>query len=464
MTIGSPGSEQRSHLHPVLIVLAMLVLAVLLTHLIPAGRFERHEGRLVPGSYHAIAQQSGLPAFLSPVAPAETEAPARSAGVVALFAAMPIGVVRSASLIFMVMFIGGTFGVLRATGAIDAGVDRIMQLTSGNVYLLTIGLMLILSCGSTFLGFSSEYVAIIPLVLGVGQRLRLPNLFAPALVALSDFIGYAASVTNPIALGVAQPLAEVPVFSGVFPRLMIFTTFLGLGVGYVLLYLRHQPKDNHIPEAARLTGRHAMVLLCLVLGSAALAIGTSVLSWQTSEHSSVFIALGMVLAVAGGLRAGAAADAFLDGMKTMLLPAVLIGVSGGIGIILQSSQVMDSIVEGIATMLAGHAPGTVATLLMATEMVFGTLITSVSAKAAVTMPIVAPIAHLAGVSGQTTVTALLLGSGMTNMISPTNPLLLAFLVASRVGYGEWARFIAPLFLLFSIIGFSALYILATLGY
>jgi uncharacterized ion transporter superfamily protein YfcC len=116
---------------------------------------------------------------------------------------------KSANLIFMVMFAGGMFGVLRATGAIDASVDRLLYLTSGNVYLLRTGLMLLLACGSTFLGFMSEYLVIIPLVLGLGQRLKLPNLFAPTVIVVGAGAGYASSVTNPIALAVAQPLAGV---------------------------------------------------------------------------------------------------------------------------------------------------------------------------------------------------------------------------------------------------------------
>jgi uncharacterized ion transporter superfamily protein YfcC len=462
-TIGTSGSRRHGQLHPVLIMLAMMVTAIVLTHLIPAGKFNHQGAAVVPGSYHVVPKVNGVPALLSPTAAAETDSPARAAGVVALFAAIPVGMAKSASLIFMVMFVGGMFGVLRATGAIDAGVDRLLHLTAGNVYLLTAGLMLLLACGSTFLGFISEYLVIIPLVSGLGQRLKLPNLFAPTVVVVAAGAGYAASVTNPIALAVAQPLAGVQVFSGFLPRFGIFTALFGLGLGYVLLYLRRLPKIDHVPEATRLTVRQVGVIVSLVLGGAALVTGTGLWAWGSPELAAAFIAISLVLALVGGLRPGAAADAFVEGMQGMLLAGLIIGLAGGAAIILQSSQVLDSIVQEIAGLIQGRARGVVAGGLMTAEMIFDVLIPSVSGKAAVSMPILAPIAHLSGVSGQVTVTALLLGSGLTNMITPTNPLLLAFLAIAKVDYVEWVRFIAPLFAVLCIVGFAALYLMTALG-
>lgn len=440
----------------------MVLIAMLLTHVVPSGRFERQDGHVVPGSYTTVPKVAGVPALVATRIPNDRDEVAQAAGVASFFSAIPAGMVERATLIFMVMFVGGAFGILRATGVIDAGVDRLLHLTSGNVYLLTAGLMVLLSLGSTFLGFSSEYVALIPVVMALGHRLGLPNLFAPAVVALADFIGYSASVTNPIALGVAQPLAGVPVFSGIVPRLTLYCIFLVVGVGYVLLWLRRLPKEHHVPEATRLTRRQVGVLAWLVVGGAALVVGTARFGWGTEEHASAFLALGVVVAAIAGMRPAAAADAFLDGCRTMLLPCLLIGLASAIGIVLQSSQVMDSIVHGFASGLEGRGHGVVAMGMLAAEMGFGVLIASVSAKAAISVPILAPIGHLAGLDGNGIVSALLLGSGMTNMISP-HGLLLAFLAAARVGYGTWVRFIAPLFAIFCIVSFVGLYLFTTVG-
>jgi uncharacterized ion transporter superfamily protein YfcC len=461
--LSSESRQQRGQLHPILVILGMMLVAAALTYVVPAGRFERVGKHVVAGSYRPVPKENGLAALLSPIPAVDTDTPARAAGAVAVFAAIPAGMVKSAPLFFMVMIVGGAFGLLRATGTIDAGVDRLLHLTAGNIYLLSAGLMTLLACGSTFMGFSSEYIALIPVVLAVGKRLGLPALFAPMIIALADFVGYTVSVTNPIVLGAAQPLAGVPLFSGLLVRLSIFLIFLTLAIGYVLFQLRRAPKVDYTPDATRLSRRQTGVLLTLVAGGVALITGTSLWSWESPQLAAAFIALGLALAVVAGMRPGAAADAFLDGMKGMLLPCLLIGLASATGILLQSSQIIDSIVQGIGSLIEGQGPGVVGVAMMAAEMVFGVLIPSASAKAAVSVPILAPIAHLSGVGGQVTVTALLLGSGMTNMINPANPLLLAFLAAAGVRYADWFRFVWPLFLAFTAVSFLAIYLMTITG-
>lgn len=460
---GVSGRKHGGQMHPVLIMLAVLLAAAAMTHIVPAGKFRHHDRHVVPGSYRVVPKINGLPALLSPSAPADADSPARAAGVVALFMAIPAGMTEKAGLIFMIMFVGGLFGVMRATGAVDAGVDRLVQQTSGNAYLLTTVLMFLLACGSTFLGFISEYLAIMPLVLVLGQRLGLPNLFAPAVVWIASIVGYAASASNPIVLAVAQPLAGVPIFSGIAPRLAVFFVLFGVGLAYVLLYLRRFPRVDHIPAPAALSARQVLVLLSLVPGAAALVAGTAFWSWGNVELAAAFLAFSLVLALVGGLSAVDATDAFLEGMRGMLVVCVMIGLGGSMEIILQSSQVLDSVVQGFSTLIHGHSRYAVAEYLLGAEMTFGVLIHSMSALAALSIPILAPIAHLSGVSGQVTVMALLLGSALTNLISPTSGLLLAFLAGSKVGYVEWVRFILPLFALFCALGLLAMYLMTAAG-
>lgn len=456
---------RRKAAHPVLIMLGLMMVAILLTHLVPAGKFDRVDKRVVAGSYRQVEKINGVPALLATRPPAADDAPARASGVVALFTSITEGVANSSSLIFMVLFVGGMFGVIQATGAFDAGIDRLLHLTSGNIYVLTAGLMLLLACGSSFLGFISEYIAIVPVVAIAGRRLGLPDLFAPAVVGVGAKIGYAASVSNPVALAVAQPLAGVPVFSGLDIRLAIFTVMMVIGVGYVLLYLRRLPKravDIGF-DAAPLTRHQSAVLLGLLAGAVFLLVGARVWSWHSNEMAAVFIALSVVLAAAGGLRPGAAADAFIDGMKIMLLPALLIGLAGAVAVILQSSQVLDSIVEGLASVISGYVPGVVAMALMTAEMALDLTVPSLAAKAMVSLPILTPIAQLNGVSGQVTVTALLLGSGLNHLVSPTSPVLLALLAVSKVPYGEWLRFVVPLWAMLCVVGYGALLVMTMMG-
>jgi uncharacterized ion transporter superfamily protein YfcC len=323
--------------------------------------------------------------------------------------------------------------------------------------------MFVLACGASFLGLFSEYLAIVPLVVTLGKRLELPNLFSAAVVILAAAIGYAASITNPIVLAVAQPLAGVPVFSGLLPRLAIFLVMFALGFGYMVLYLRRVPKAHAVRETSRLTIRQVSVLICLGAGAMILVMGTGLWSWGTSEHAALFIAWALALALVGGLRSSVAADAFIDGMKLMVLPSVMIGLAGAMAIILESSQVLDSIVQGFAVVVEGHAPGFVVSGIMGAEMLLDILINSTGAKAAISLPILTPIAQMAGIGGNVSVSALTLGGSLTNMVTPTNGVLLAFLAAAKVDYLEWARFVAPLFLVLCVAALAALQVMVALG-
>lgn len=443
------GRPAGFRLHPVLVMIAVIVFAALLTHLVDAGKFKREGKLVVPGTYHVVAKINGPPALFAPTAPDAKEKPARAASVVSLFTAIPAGMSKSAALIFMVMFIGGMFGVMRATGAVDAGVNRLLHLTSSNLYVLTPILMIVLALGSTFLGFISEYLVIIPIVAVIGQRLGMPNLFAMAVVGVAAKIGYAASVTNPVALAVAQPLAGVPVFSGMGPRFAIFALFLALGIAFVLAYVRraerHPPAETEI-DTARLTLRQTGVLLALLGGSVALIIGTRQWDWGNPELAAVYIAMSVVIAAVGGLSASATADAFVDGMKSMTLAGLLVGLAAAVEIILRDSQVLDTIINAATRAAQGHSPPIVANALMGIEMALDVVIPSVSGKATLSIPILAPIAQASGIGGEPLVIAFLLGSGLMNMLTPTSGMLLAYLATSRVGYLEWVRFIAPLWL------------------
>ena len=436
-------------LHPTLVMVVVILLAALATHLLPAGQFKRDGKLVVPGSYHVIPKVSGPAALFAPMPPDAKDKPAHAASVVSLVTVVPAGMVKAGALIFMVMFVGGMFAVMRATGAIDAGVDRLLHATSGNLYVLTPILMVVLALGSTFLGFISEYLVIIPIVAVIGQRMGLPNLFSMAVVGVAAKIGYAASVTNPVALAAAQPLAGVPVFSGIPARLAIFVVFLALGIGFVLLYLRKVAPRSVAETAAKieappLTLRQTGVLLTLLAGSIALIVGAQLWDWGNPELSAFYIALTVAIAAVGGLGAGKTADAFVDGMKSMMLACLLVGLAAAVEVILRDSQVLDTIISGATGLANGHAPPVVANALMVIEMGLDVVIPSVSGKATLSIPILAPIAQASGIGGQTLVIAFLLGSGLMNMITPTSGMLLAYLATAKVGYAQWIKFIAPL--------------------
>ena len=463
----APANHRRSLIpHPVIMMLLIIAAAVLMSWLIPSGLFNRApNGHVLAGTYHEIPKQLSPEALLLPHK--STPKLAWPAPVVAIATSIPAGMTAAAGLIFMIMFLGGMFGVLRASGALDAGMERLLSATGGNVYLLAPVLMIVLSAGSTFLGLISEYLVLIPMMLVLAEKLKLGPLFAVALVAIPAKIGYLASVTNPLPLAIAQPIVGVPVFSGATFRLVLWVVFLACGMAYLLFNVRRAGFSSSAAAgftAAKLTGRQTSVLIAVGLGILVIVYGANQLDWRNPELAAFYIALAMLIAVLGGMGAEHAAEAFIDGMKSMMLAALLVGLAGAVEVVLRESLVLDTIINDLAAIAQNRGPVMVAEALVGIEIILDVLIPSTSAKAAISMPILWPIAQLTGVTGQTTVLAYLVGNGLTNMVTPTSGMLLAYLGTGRVPYGTWIRFILPLWCVLLALSLAAAAVAVWIGY
>jgi len=466
--------EQRPKkmLHPILVMICVLLAALAVTYLVDAGTFERQGKLVVPGTYQVVPKQASLGALFAPVVVKRDTEQAQPASLVSLFVAIPGGLVKNAPLIVMVMFVGGMFGVMKRTGVIDAGIDHLLRATSGNIYIVAPVLMLLLGLGSTLLGFASEYIVIIPLVMVLTQRLQLSNLVAVAIVTVSSKIGYLASVTNPLSLGVAQPIAGVPLFSGISLRAAIFILFSVLGILHLMLHVRRsgyrvaaaRQRVSENVHAGSISIPQRATLAVLAGATVMLIVGTREPHWHHQELAAFYVFVSLVIAVVGRLPSREAADAFIDGMKSMVLAALMIGLAASVELILGNSLVLDTVIHFFTNLVHGHAPALVANGLMVVEMGLDIFIPSASGKAAVSMPIIGPIAHLSGVSAQTAVLAFLLGGGLTNLVTPTSGILLAYLATARVGFMEWLRFILPLFLLLLLLGAGTMCLAVYTGY
>lgn len=304
------------------------------------------------------------------------------------------------------------------------------------------------------------------MMLVLAEKLKLGPLFAVALVAIPAKLGYLASVTNPLPLVIAQPIVGVPVFSGAGFRMVMWVVFLALGMAYLLFNVWRSgfSRADAGFEAVKLTRRQVAVLAAVGLGILAIVYGADALEWRNPELAAFYIGLAAVIAVLGGVGAEHAAEAFVDGMKSMMLAALLVGLAGAVEVVLRDSLVLDTIINDLAALARDRAPVMVAEALVGIEIILDVLIPSTSAKAAISMPILWPIAQLTGVSGQTTVLAYLVGNGLTNMVTPTSGMLLAYLGTGRVPYGTWMRFILPLWCVLLVLSLLAAAIAVWIGY
>ena len=465
MTGAAPAGRRLPH--ALVMMLLIITAAVALTWIVPSGRYDRTPaGLVVPGTYRVVPKdyRAGL---LHPAGSAaeHDRDHALPASPLAVVTSIPAGMAGAASLVFMIMFIGGMFGVLQATGALEAAIEGLLGLTRGNVQVLVPLLMLVIAAGSTFLGLISEYLVLIPIVVLLAERLGLDTLFATAVVTVAAKIGYMTSVTNPLALAVAQPLVGVPVFSGAGFRLVTFVLYLGLGIWWVLRYVKRRGLDRpaEAPAAARLSPRHGAILVLLLGAIGLMVYGAQALAWGYAELSAMYVFLALAIALLGGLDSAAAAHGFLQGMRAMVLAGLLVGLAKSVEIILHDGQVLDSIIAFLSRAAEGRPRVVAAQAMLGIEMVIDVFIPSTSGKAAVTMPILGPIGQLAGVSGQVIVQAFIFGNGLTNAVTPTSGMLLAYLAAGKVGYGEWIRFVLPLILLLTVLSLAGIALAVVIG-
>jgi len=444
--------KPAGHINPIIVLLGILLLAMVMTHLVDSGSYERNGKLVIPGTYETIEKDRSLSASTQ----VSTTA-ARPLNLVDTLMTIPAGLERMSGLIFMVMLIGGMFGILTRSGAIDAGLERLLHSMQGNVYLLVPLLMTVFAAGSTFLGLASEYLLVIPLMVAMMQRLGLSAILGLAIVTIAVKAGYLASVTNPIPLTIAQPLVGLPIFSGAGLRFAFFLVFLTVGIGFTLLMIRREGFKARLVsdfDGRALSMRHRLVIGLLVIGVAGLVYGSNQWQWHYRELSAYYIGLSCLLAAAAGLGASAAADAFVDGMKKVLMASMLIGVASAVAITLEQGQILDTIVHGLTALIGEHGAYVSVIGMFISQLLLDFLIPSTSGQAAVSMPILGPLGQLTGVPPQSTVLAFLFGNGITNMLTPTSGTLLAYLATAQVGWVEWARFIFRLWLVY--IGIAAL--------
>lgn len=457
--MNEPQIKKASTTHPILIMLAILCLVTLMTYLVDSGGFEKIDGSIVPDSYQEIPKEIG-PENLIRSKASEDGNKASPVGIPQMFYAIPKGLEKGGGLIFMVLIIGGTFGIVTATGAIDAALDRLLVLVKGNIYVLLPCLMLVFSAGSTFLGLASEYLLLIPILVALVSRMGISPMIGFAIVTVSVKIGYMASVTNPVPLGIAQPLLGLPLFSGTTVRFACYIAFLIVGI---LFLLWKATRDGHRVKAEYSGGdyvfsaRQKLVILTLTIGVAILIYASHRWSWNHEHLTAYYAALSVVIAAISGLGANGAASAFVKGMRKILLASFLIGIAMAITIVLQEGRILDTIVVFLTDLVSDQGVVVAAWGMFASQLMLDFLIPSTSGQAAVSMPILGPMGELVGVPPQTTILAFLFGNGLTNMITPTSGTLLAYLATARISWSDWFRFIFPLWIIFAILSLALLW-------
>ena len=460
----------------VFVLLTMVILvSAAATWVIPSGEYQRErkivEGHertlLVPGTFEHLDKHYSVQGLLMGD---EVEGKATPVGLHGFLTAIPRGLEAAADIIFFIFIIGGTFGILQRTGVITATLGRLLDKLGDRGPLLTVVLMFVMAAGGSTLGMGEEFIPLIPVFLIVSKRLGYDRIFAMAMVFVAAEVGFAASTTNPFTVNVAQGIAEIPLSSGLTLRIIFFFCALTVAVTYVLRYaarVKASPGNSLMPddpfeleagagEVEEFGGRHrAIIVVCgAIFGFILFAVQRY--GWWMSDMAGGFFLMGIVAMFLARLSLADAAKAFVKGMEEMVVAALVVGFARGISVVLADGMIMDSVIHGAASLL-GHVPRYVAAIgMLLFESSLNLLIPSGSGQAAVTVPLMAPLADILGLTRQTAVLAFTCGDGFSNTVIPTSGILMAMLALAKVPYGAWLRFMLPLFL--QLMGLSALFL------
>lgn len=451
--------------HTLVLLLYIMIAALIMTWVIPAGEFERSVNELgqtvvQPGTYSVLAEQTTL----SPLT---------------LFTVIPQAMGDAQAVIFFVLLIGGVMGILRATGMLDAIIGVLLKRFANNTGWLIFGGMLTFGVFSALIGVAEEYLIFVAMLVALCRALRLDSMTAMGILIGGYAIGYGLALFNPFTLLIAQAVAEVPPASGLWYRLLLWPVLFGIAFHHVYRYAKRVKADPNQSlmadiEAAQeptkeqqypaLTGRHRLILVAFVAVLGVLVWGIKEHGWYLVELSALFLGFGLFTALVSRMDTTTAANEFITGAAELTSTALLIGFARSIAMILEQGQVLDTVIYYLAMPVEAFGAHFGAVAMLAIQSILNFFIPSGSGQAFVSMPIMVPIADTVGIGRQLTVLAFQMGDGLMNMIVPTNPVLMGILGLAGIPYARWVKFAGPLLLKLLLACAGAMVVGVIIGY
>lgn len=468
---------KKSFLTSVAIIAVLMILAGVLTHIIPTGAYERvfEDGRevVVPNSFE-FTDSEPLPFWRVLTAPVEVLWSEDAATVIVIIA--------------FIIIIGGIFMLLEKSGILQYILSMLVTKFGKNKYrLLCVVSFAFMIFGSAF-GLFEELVVLVPISIALAYSLGWDTLVGLGMSVLSACFGFSAVTFNPFTLGVAQGLAGLPLFSGLLFRIPVLILTYIILITFLMRYAKKIEKtpekslvysddahlrekygenavkieirnEQHVKRAMR-TFYIMLVLLCVVaiLGILVPAVGSVMLPLIIV----VFLCGSLISAKKTHYTKSIGRD-FIGGMAGTAPGAVLILMAMSVKLIIASGGVMDTILYYAADAIQGTSPYVAAILIYLLVLVLNFFIGSGSAKAFLVMPLIAPLTDLIGVSRQTAVEAFVLGDGITNMLYPTNALLMITLGLSVVSYPKWFKWTIKLQLAYVVFSVAVVAVAVLVG-
>jgi len=441
--------------HTYVLLIGLLALAAVATWIIPAGSYDRvvEQGREVvdPQSYHHVE--------------------ARPAGLGSFILAFPRGLREIAEIVFYIFIIGGAFGVLNRTGVIQAGVRALVRRLGQNKALIVPLLTVVFALGGGTIGIAEETLVFLPALLLLARSLGYDSLVAGGIALVGANAGFAAAFMNPFTVGVAQGIVGLPLFSGMGFRLVLWVVMTAVTVVFMTRYARRVGKQPDISrmyefdrtreplpganDAEPFNRKHPLVLAALLGALVLLVVGAIRWHWGILELSGLFFGLALVAGPLGGLSLDDTVRAFIQGAADIAYAALIVGLARATLVVLRDARVIDTITHALVLTVQGWSSWLSAVGIYLMQNLLHFIVPSGSGQAAVSMPILAPLGDLVGITRQTNVLAYQLGNGLTNVFIPTQGYFMAALGILKIPWTVWVRWLLPLLAIWLAIGCGA---------
>ncbi|MEJ5306620.1 MAG: YfcC family protein [Ignavibacteria bacterium] len=442
-----------------LLIFSLLVLIAILTWIIPGGKYERSivNGRevVIPGSFKYVESnpQDLFDLFIAPLK----------------------GFKEAALIIGFILFVGGAFNVLTSTGAIDAFIKKLLLMHNKSPFMRAafIPLLVILfSFGGATFGMNEEVIPFVLILVPIALALGYDSIVGVAIPLIGAHIGFASAYLNPFNVGIAQGIAELPLFSGMGYRVFCWIISTTIAIIFIANYSRKVHRNPSISlvfdidkerklnelnlnSEEKLTLRHKLVLLIFVLSLAGLVVGVIEFQWFIEEISALFVIMGLLAGILGGLKTDQIVSSFINGAKDLVGTAIIVALARATLVISRDANIIDTILYGLTPLVESSSPIFSAQKMFIVQAIINFFVHSGSGQAALTMPIMAPLADLTGVSRQTAILAFQFGE-YTNIIIPTSAVTMGALTMAKVPWERWAKWVLPLMIILFLLGFILL--------
>ena len=465
-------NEKKKFVMPdsLIIVAAVVLLVAILSWVIPSGTYDYQEmdvnGTIrnvaIDGTYHEIDKSEATPTT-----------------VLGFFGSFYRGCVEAADVIFVIFCCCGTFGILVKTGAIHAGIGTALRKLGNKEILLIPIMMLIFGLGGSVFGMLSEFYGFYPLIVGMGIALGYDAMLGFAIICLGEFVGFMGATLNPYSVGVAQAIAEVELYSGTGYRVICFILFMTISILYVMRYgakIKKNPqlsvmegeKSIHAFERGELnqynfTKKDALILLDVLIILIILMYGLMNLGWSYPQLCGLFLIMSMVAGLICKWSPNKWCNEFIDSAKTVVWGCILTGVAKGIIVVMDDAMIIDTVIFYLSNLLKNAPEFLSAQLMLIAQTIISILVPSATGQAATTMPIMAQLADIIGVSRQTSVLAFQFGAALTDMYAPTASIVVVCGLGG-ISLQKWYKWFTPLFFILLISQMIMLGIAVAIGY